>query len=89
MRAVITVMGKDKIGVISDISYVLKESKVNILDINQTIMQDIFTMVMLVDLEKLNKDFKKLSEELDILGKEIGMNIRVQREDLFNSMHRI
>ncbi|MEN8904493.1 MAG: ACT domain-containing protein [Clostridiales bacterium] len=89
MKAIITVIGKDKIGIIYSISKVLKDNNINILDINQTIMQDIFTMVMLVDLEKMKEDFNELSKILDVVGEEIGTNIRIQREDLFNSMHRI
>jgi ACT domain-containing protein len=89
MKAVITVIGKDKIGIIFGISKVLKNNNVNILDINQTIMQDIFTMVMLVDLTLLKENFNKLSEKLDNVGNELSINVRIQREDLFNSMHRI
>ena len=89
MRAVITVIGKDKIGIISKISKLLAENCINILDINQTIMQEIFTMVMFVDLVKMKKDFNDISKSLENIGKELGLNIRIQREEIFNSMHRI
>jgi ACT domain-containing protein len=89
MRAVVTVIGKDKIGVIYRVSEILSQSKVNIEDISQTILQDVFTMVMLVDLSKSNCQFSELKDRLDALGKEIGMTIRIQNEDIFNAMHTI
>ena len=89
MRAVITVVGQDKIGIIYEVSRVLAKNDVNILDISQTIMQDMFTMIMLVNTEKSGASFKELSETLDGLGKELGLSIRIQHEDLFQSMHRI
>ncbi len=89
MRAVITVVGQDKIGIIYEVSRVLAENEVNILDISQTIMQDVFTMIMLVDTEKCGANFKSLAETLDSLGKDLGLSIRIQHEDLFQSMHRI
>ena len=89
MRAVITVVGHDKIGIIYEVSHVLAENDVNILDISQTIMQDMFTMIMLVNTEKSEISFKDLSETLEGLGKNLGLSIRIQHEDLFQSMHRI
>lgn len=89
MRAVVTVMGKDRTGIIAATSGLLAENDVNILDITQTILQDLFTMVMLVDIEKAKIDFKHLGEKLEDLGKSLGVEIRVQHEDIFNSMHRI
>lgn len=89
MRAVITVVGHDKIGIIYEVSHVLAENDVNILDISQTIMQDMFTMIMLVNTEKSEVSFKDLSETLEGLGKNLGLSIRIQHEDLFQSMHRI
>ncbi|MBR6729241.1 MAG: ACT domain-containing protein [Clostridia bacterium] len=89
MRAVITVVGHDKIGIIASVSRVLAEQKVNILDISQTIMQDIFTMIMLVESKGEIAGFKALSETLNALGDELGLSIRIQHEDLFQSMHRI
>lgn len=89
MRAVITVIGKDKVGIIAAISNVLAECNVNILDISQTTMQDVFTMIMLVDIGGLNIDFSELSGRLEKKGEEIGLSVRIQHEDIFNSMHRI
>lgn len=89
MRAVITVIGKDKVGIIAAISNILANCNVNILDISQTTMQDVFTMVMLVDITNLCIDFAELSEQLDKKGQEIGLSVRIQHEEIFNSMHRI
>ncbi|GAE88382.1 ACT domain-containing protein [Acetivibrio straminisolvens] len=89
MRAVITVIGKDKIGIIAGISNILANCNVNILDISQTTMQDVFTMVMLVDISKLSIQFSELSDQLESKGVEMGLSVRIQHEDIFNSMHRI
>lgn len=89
MRAVITVIGKDKIGIIYRVSEILSKYKINIEDISQTILQDVFTMVMLVDLSVSTCKFTDLKNKLEDLGKEIGMAIRIQNEDIFNAMHTI
>ncbi len=89
MRAIITVIGTDKVGIIAEVSRVLAENQVNILDISQTIMQDMFTMIMLVDVSKSKIAFSVLSDTLSSLGDALGLSIRIQHEDLFNSMHRI
>ena len=89
MRAVVTVMGNDKPGIIAKTSTLLAENNVNILDITQTIVQNIFTMVMLVDIANSKQEFSPLAESLDTLGKELAVEIRIQHEDIFNSMHRI
>lgn len=89
MRAVVTVMGKDKPGIIAKTSTLLAENNVNILDITQTIVREIFTMVMLVELLDNNHEISALSDALGELGKELGVEIRIQHEDIFNSMHRI
>lgn len=89
MRAVITVLGKDRVGIIAGVSNILAESNVNILDITQTIMQDVFTMITLVDISGCNIPFDILSEKLDKKGVEMGLKIQIQHEDIFNSMHRI
>ena len=89
MRAVITVIGYDRVGLIAGISAVLAESNVNILDISQTTMQDLFTMMMLVDLDGLNIDLSELKDRLESKGKELGVDVRIQREEIFKSMHRI
>jgi len=88
-RAVVTVVGMDKVGIIAAVSSVLAKHSVNILDISQTTMQDIFTMIMLVDLTKLNIGFNELSDMLQDKGKELGLQIKIQREEIFQSMHRI
>jgi len=89
MRAIISVIGKDKTGIIAKVSHVLYETNANILDISQTIMQDMFTMVMLTDISKINIEFSSLKSALANVGEEMNVDIRVQHEDLFNSMHRI
>lgn len=89
MRAVITVIGKDKVGIIAGVSTILAEYNVNILDISQTIMQDMFTMITLVDISNMNVGFSQLADQLGEKGKELGVSIKVQHEDIFNSMHRI
>lgn len=89
MRAVVTVMGIDQKGIIARVSTCLSENNINILDINQTIMQDIFTMVMLVDLAESESKFASVSDELSKIGGEIGVEIRIQHEDIFRSMHRL
>lgn len=89
MRSIITVMGIDKAGIIAKVSGCLYNHGVNILDINQTIMQDIFTMVMLVDLEKSDDNGNQVLKDLEKVGQEMGVDIRMQNEEIFNSMHRI
>lgn len=89
MRAVITVIGHDKVGLIANISAILAKSNVNILDISQTIMQDLFTMMMLTDLDGLNTDFSELKEKLSKKGEELGVDVRIQREEIFHSMHKL
>ncbi len=88
-KAVITVIGKDRVGIISGVSAVLSKSNVNILDITQTILGDMFTMMMIVDIGKSKLRFDKLSDELASLGEELGVEIRIQLEDIFQAMHRI
>jgi len=89
MRAVITVLGCDRVGIIAAVTAVLAESNANILDISQTIMSDIFTMIMMVDLASSSIDCRELQEKLAQKGKDLGVEIRLQREDIFRSMHRI
>jgi ACT domain-containing protein len=89
MRAVITVVGKDRVGIIAGVSAILAERNVNILDISQTIMQDVFTMITLVEISRLNTSFHELQQRLEEKGVELGLSIRIQHEDIFNSMHRI
>ena len=89
MRAIITVIGKDTKGIIAGVSGYLAGAEINILDISQTIMQEYFTMVMLVDLKDAKEDFKVISENLDKVGEKLSVTIRIQHEDIFNSMHRV
>lgn len=89
MRAVITVLGKDQVGIIAGISNILAYSNVNILDISQTIMQDVFTMIMLTDLSNTKVAFDELSDKLETKGRELGLYVKIQHEDIFNSMHRL
>ncbi len=89
MRAVLTVIGNDRTGIIYNVSKILAENNANIEDISQTIMQGIFTMIMLVDVSNLSCDFTALKDEMDALSKTIGMSIRIQHEDIFNAMHSI
>lgn len=89
MKAIITVIGNDKVGIIYRVSGVLAETNVNILDISQTTMQNMFTMMMLVDIKDANLSIDEISKKLNALGEEMGLSIRIQHEDVFNSMHRI
>ena len=89
MKAIITVLGKDKVGIISGVSNALSNMNINILDISQTIMSDMFTMIMQVDTSKANVEFSKIAENLRIESEKLGVEIRIQHEDIFNSMHRI
>lgn len=89
MRAVVTVVGKDKTGIIAKISTFLAEKEINILDISQTILDKYFTMIMLVDLSAASVKLAELAEECKALGENIGMSIHVQHEDIFNTMHNI
>ena len=89
MKAVVTVVGQDRTGIIAGVSGYLAEKKINILDISQTIMQNIFTMIMLVDTEASDITAEKLSSDLKALGETLGTEINVQHEGLFSAMHRI
>ena len=89
MRAIVTVIGKDRVGIIADVCTRLAAWQVNILDISQTVMQGNFTMTMLVDLEKCDMPFRELSEQLRLRGEEQKLSIRMQREDIFEAMHRV
>lgn len=89
MKAIVTVTGKDQSGIIAKVCTLLADNKVNILDISQTVMQQYFTMTMLIDLETSEKSVTDLSEELAELGKTMGLVIRTQREDIFDLMYRV
>ena len=89
MNAIVTVVGQDKVGIIAAICNKLAGFNVNILDISQTIMQSSFTMVMAVDVSAATASFGELSSALAELGGEMGLSIRIQREEIFNAMHTI
>ena len=89
MKAIVTVLGKDTVGIIAAVCALLSRHNVNVLDISQTILQDYFTMVMMVDLSDCSSSFADLASALETAGTERGLSIRIQREDIFNAMHRI
>ena len=88
-KAIITVVGKDTVGIIAKVCKYLAESQINILDISQTIVDGYFNMMMIVDISNLNKSFVECVGELDELGKEVGVSIHCQKEEIFTKMHRI
>ena len=88
-KVIITVLGKDTVGIIAKVCTYLAGSNINILDINQTIVQDYFNMMMIADMSGTDKPLEEVMADLDRIGTEIGVNIRVQREEIFTSMHRI
>lgn len=87
--AVITVVGQDTIGIIARVSTLLADNNVNIKDITQTILEDLFTMIMIVDMTTSSMDIKDLADQLEALGTEMGLSMRIQHASLFNAMHRI
>ena len=88
-KAIVSVIGKDKRGIIANVSACLYELNINIEDISQTIMQNYFTMIMLVDIDESNIPFNEISAKLKALGEKIGVEIRIQNESIFQAMHRI
>ncbi len=88
-KTIITVVGKDTVGIIAKVCTYLAENNVNILDISQTIVQGFFNMMMVTDATKATKSGAEIAEELKHVGEEIGVSIRCQHEDIFNTMHRI
>lgn len=88
-KMIITIVGKDKVGIVAKTCNYLAENKMNILDITQTILQEYFNMMMIVDRSGSEKSFDEIAKELDAVGEEIGVSIRCQREEIFTSMHRI
>ena len=88
-KTIITVVGKDAIGIIAKVCSYLAENNLNILDISQTIVQEYFNMMMIVDVTKLEKPFEVMSKELEDIGLGIGVQVKCQREDIFDMMHRI
>ena len=88
-KTIITVVGNDTVGIIAKVCTYLAETKINILDISQTIMQDLFTMIMLVDTQESGIQAKELSVDLKKIGEELSLTINIQHEGLFTSMHRV
>lgn len=88
-KTIITVVGKDTVGIIAKVCTYLAENRINILDISQTIVQDYFNMMMIVDMNKIEKEFGMVANELAELGESIGVIIKCQKEEIFNRMHRI
>ena len=89
MKAILTVIGKDKVGIIAAISNKLQEFNINILDVNQTIMGEFFTMIMMLDLKSSNAKFDEVKNLLETRGNEIGVEVKIQREEIFNSMYTV
>lgn len=89
MKGIITVLGKDRVGIIAKVCSYLSQNNMNILDISQTIVQGYFNMMMIVDISNNDKSFGELVEDLDSIGKELDVVIKLQHEDIFNAMHRI
>lgn len=89
MKAIVTVVGKDRVGIIAGVCTALANFNVNVLDISQTVMQGYFTMMMATEVSQCSVPLGELVTQMDEIGREMGLSIRVQREDIFEAMHRI
>ena len=89
MKAIVTVIGEDRVGIIAETCVTLASYNINILDISQTVLQEYFTMMMVVDVTGCNVPLAELCKAMDAKGQEMGLSIRVQREDIFEAMHRV
>lgn len=89
MRAVITVIGKDSVGILAKVSTICAEHKANVIDVTQTVMQDLFAMIMLTDISSMTSELGVLSDKMKELGEKETLSIHVMHEDIFNSMHKI
>ena len=89
MKAIVSVVGEDRVGIIANVCVALASYNVNVLDINQTVMQGYFTMMMAVEVSQCNVPLAELCKAMDAKGQEMGLSIRVQREDIFKAMHRV
>lgn len=89
MRAVLTVIGKDRVGIMSKVANKCAECNANIIEVTQTVLQDLFCMIMMLEIDGLNCELSELVYQMDALGKKSGLSIHVMHEDIFNSMHRI
>ncbi|SDC23819.1 MULTISPECIES: ACT domain-containing protein [unclassified Candidatus Frackibacter] len=88
-RIVVTVLGEDKVGIVANITTVLAEHKANIIDISQSLLQDLFSMIMLVDISEIDISFEELQNELQDAGQELDLKVMTQHEDIFRYMHRV
>ena len=88
-KSIITVVGKDTVGITAKVCTYLAENNINILDISQTIVQGYFNMMMIVDMNEAKEEFREVSEELNKIGEEIGVTIRCQRSEIFEKIHRL
>ncbi len=89
MRAVITVIGKDNVGILHEVSGICASYQANVTDVTQSVLQDLFAMIMMVDISKMTVDFTELSDAMTELGETLGLSIHTMHEDIFNAMHRI
>jgi ACT domain-containing protein len=89
MRAVITVIGKDNVGILHKVSGVCSEKGVNVIEVTQSVLQDMFAMIMLVDITGMTSDFSELVDDMASLGEKLGLSIHTMHEDIFNSMHNV
>ena len=89
MRAVVAVIGKDTVGILAKVSSICAECNANVMDVTQTIMQDLFAMTMLIDISSCSVDYNGLADKLKAAGSDMGLQIHVMHEDIFNSMHNI
>lgn len=89
MRAVVTVIGKDAVGILAKVSTKCAEYNSNVIEVTQSVLQDLFAMIMLVDISKLNADFASMADGLTALGEDMGVKIHTMHEDIFNCMHHI
>lgn len=89
MKAVISVIGKDAVGILAQVSAICAEYNANVIEVTQSVLQDVFAMVMLVDITKLSTPLGDLSDRMSELGKSLGLSIYVMHEDIFNTMHHI
>jgi len=89
MKAILTVIGEDKVGIIAGVSNKMLEYSINILDVNQTIMQEFFTMIMVLDIKNMNASFEDVRAGLTAEGERLGVEIKIQKEEIFKSMHSL
>lgn len=89
MKAVVTVIGKDMVGILARVSGVCAQANANVIEVTQSVMQDLFAMIMLVDISNLSVDFDQFATQVEAIGTELSLSAHVMHEDIFNSMHRI